>query len=134
MQMVLLYMVTAVTFFGLDYFGLRYLIRPVFVRHVGDLLVEGYRAGPAIVFYLFYIGGVVWFVSLPALREGSVGQAFMNGALLGAIAYGTYEFTNYATLRDWSATQVVVDTLWGGLLTGVSAWAGVLATRAVFPA
>ena len=53
--------------------------------------------------------------------------------VLGLLAYGTYEFTNYATLRDWSVNQVVVDTLWGGVLTGFSAWIGVVATRAVFP-
>lgn len=42
----------------------------------------------------------------------------MGGALLRLIAYGTYEFTNYATLRDRSMTQVMVETPWGGLLTG----------------
>jgi len=57
--------------------------------------------------------------------------ALIGGALLGLLAYGTYEFTNYATLRDWSAQQVAVDTIWGGVLTGVSAWAGVMITRAV---
>ena len=45
------------------------------------------------------------------------------------MCYGTYEFTNYATLRDWSMQQVVTDTIWGGFLTGISAWSGVMVTR-----
>ena len=131
MQAAALYAITAIVFFGLDFFGLKYLIRPVFLRHIGDLLVEGYRAGPAIVFYLFYIGGVVWFVSMPALREGSASQALVNGAVLGALAYGTYEFTNYATLKAWHWEMVAVDLAWGTALTAVAAAAGVALVRAM---
>ena len=93
----------------------------------------GVAALPAALFYLGYVAGVLWFVSVPALNHGNPVTALIGGALLGLLAYGTYEFTNYATLRDWSVNQVVVDTLWGGVLTGFSAWIGVVATRAVFP-
>jgi uncharacterized membrane protein len=131
MQYAVLYLVTAVVFFGLDFLGLRYLIRPVFARHAEALLLEGYRAGPALVFYLFYIAGLVWFVSLPAVRAGSVSQALLNGAFLGALAYGTYEFTNYATLKAWHPEMVAVDLAWGTALTAVAAAAGVAAARTV---
>ena len=75
------------------------------------------------------VPGILWFVSLPALRQGDPIAALIGGALLGLLAYGTYEFTNYATLRDWSLEQVIVDTLWGGFLTGIAAWAGVMVGR-----
>lgn len=125
MQTAALYAVTAITFFGLDFLGLRYLVKPVFERHVGEMLAESVRFGPAFVFYAFYVVGVVWFVGQPALREGSVAQAFLNGAFLGALAYGTYEFTNYATLRAWHPQMVAVDLIWGTVLTGTAAAAGV---------
>ncbi len=125
MQTGLLYMVTTGVFLGLDMLGIRYLIRPVFERHVGHLLADPLRLGPAAVFYLFYVAGLLWFVSLPALKAGAPVQALIGGAILGFIAYGTYEMTNYATLADWSLQQVVVDGLWGTALTGFAAWAGV---------
>jgi uncharacterized membrane protein len=56
----------------------------------------------------------------------------MAGALLGILAYGTYEFTNFATLRAWSPSMVMIDVTWGAVLTGVSAWAGVVITRTIF--
>ncbi len=71
----------------------------------------------------------LWLVSLPALREGAPSQALVNGAVLGALAYGTYEFTNFATLRDWSWQMVLTDVSWGIVLTAVSAWAGVVIAR-----
>ncbi|NTT86476.1 DUF2177 family protein [Tabrizicola fusiformis] len=125
MQTGLLYMVTTGVFLGLDMLGIRYLIRPVFERHVGHLLADPLRLGPAAVFYLFYVAGLLWFVSLPALKAGAPVQALIGGAILGFIAYGTYEMTNYATLADWSLQQVVLDGLWGTALTGFAAWAGV---------
>ena len=125
MQPVWLYLITAVVFLGLDAMGIRWLIRPVFEAHVGELLARPLRLAPAGVFYLFYVGGLLWFVSLPALRAGAPLQALFGGMLLGALCYGTYEFTNYATLQRWSMAQVVTDLIWGMSLTGFSAWAGV---------
>lgn len=131
MQIVIAYIATAIVFLGLDAVMLRSVIRPVFEQNIGALLLEDLRIGPAAVFYLFYVLGVIWFVSLPALREGAPVQALLNGAVLGALAYGTYEFTNFATLRAWSWQMVALDLTWGTVLTGVAAWAGVMAARAV---
>lgn len=131
MQTVVLYLSTAIVFLGLDAVMLKTVIRPVFEDSIGGLLLDDLRLGPAAVFYLFYVMGLCWFVSLPALRDDMPWHALLNGALLGAMAYGTYEFTNFATLRDWSWRMVALDLSWGTVLTGFSAWAGVQITRAV---
>lgn len=131
MKILVLYLSTAVIFFAADAVGLRLLIKPVFERHVAHLFADPFRVVPAALFYLGYVAGMLWFVSLPALRNGDPLAALAGGVALGLMAYGTYEFTNFATLRDWSIQQVAVDTLWGGVLTGFSAWAGVMITRAV---
>ena len=47
------------------------------------------------------------------------------------MAYGTYEFTSWSVMRDWHPSMVVTDTLWGGVLTALSAWAGVTLTKAL---
>jgi len=130
MQIVVLYLSTATAFLLLDAVMLKTVMKPLFEQHIGDWLLEEIRMRPAIVFYLFYVAGVLWFVSLPALRTGEPVNALIGGAILGAMAYGTYEFTNYATLRDWSLQMVAVDVTWGAVLTGFSAWIGVTLTRA----
>ncbi|AOZ69553.1 hypothetical protein LPB142_09695 [Rhodobacter xanthinilyticus] len=122
-----LYALTAVAFLGLDMIGIRLLIRPVFERHVGHLLADPLRLGPAALFYLAYVAGLLWFVSVPALKAGAPLQALVGGMVLGLLCYGTYEMTNYATLEDWSVRQVVIDGLWGTVLTGFAAWVGVAA-------
>ncbi|MCG7573724.1 DUF2177 family protein [Phaeobacter sp. CNT1-3] len=129
MSVVYLYLTTAAIFLIVDMIGLRLLIKPVFEQHVGHLFAEEFRMGAAGLFYLGYVAGILWFVSLPALRDDDAMQALVGGVVLGLMAYGTYEFTNYATLRDWTMQQVVLDTLWGGALTGLAAWGGVSVMR-----
>ena len=130
MNILALYAATVVIFLVVDAIGLRFVIKPVFDQHIAHLYAEPFRFLPAGLFYLGYVAGILWFVSVPALKAGDPMAALVGGVLLGLMAYGTYEFTNYATLRDWSIYQVMVDTTWGGILTGFSAWAGVTVMRA----
>lgn len=132
MQIVTLYLITAFVFLALDIVMLKRVMYPLFSSNLGDWLLEYPRMGPAALFYLFYVGGVLFFASWPAFISGNSTHALMAGALLGVLAYGTYEFTNFATLRGWSPIMVMVDVTWGGILTGFSAWAGVVTTRAIF--
>lgn len=131
MQIAVLYLATAAIFLAADAVMLNTVMKPLFVRHLGDAILGSPRLGAAVVFYMFYVGGLLWLVSLPALRAGAPMQALLNGALLGAVAYGTYEFTSYAVMRDWSLQQVAVDSVWGIVLTAGSAWGGVMIARAM---
>jgi uncharacterized membrane protein len=130
-QLAAIYATTVVVFLALDAIMLKFVMRPLFSQHIGSWLLDDIRILPAVGFYLFYVAGIVWFVSMPAFKSGVTSQALIAGALLGAIAYGTYEFTNYATLKNWSPSMVAVDVIWGAVLTGISAWFGVAAVKAL---
>lgn len=81
---------------------------------------------PAIVFYLLYVAGILYFAVLPGIEAKSLAKAAANGALLDAMAYGAYELTNLATLKNWPLPVTVVDLAWGIILTAVAACAGYL--------
>jgi uncharacterized membrane protein len=129
MQIPVLYVSTFAVFLILDAIMLSLVMKPLFTRHIGPLMAEPLRMGPAALFYAGYIAGLLYLVSIDGLRQGA--PVLLPAAVLGALAYGTFEFTNYAILRDWHWSMVVTDTLWGTVLTAVSAWAGVAITRAV---
>jgi uncharacterized membrane protein len=132
MTAVILYLSTFVLFLALDYAGLSYIVKPVFERAIGPLMLENFRVLPAFAFYAFFIAVLLWFVSWPALAEGkTLLWVFGNAALIGALGYGTYEFTNLAILKDWAWEMVRVDVIWGTCLTAVAATGGVWITRTV---
>lgn len=94
---------------------------PNFYRpRLGDILADNFRVMPALVFYAAYIAAIVWFAVRPGLSLG-IGAAALNGALLGAICYATYDLTNQATMRTWSTTVTVADIAWGAFATAVAA-------------
>lgn len=129
MQIVILFLATSLVFLVADALMLRFVIQPLFQQHLGKQLIDGLRLGPAILFYLTYMFGVLWFVGLPALRSNDPINALINGAVLGFIAYGTYELTSWSVMRNWHGSMVMVDWAWGTVVTGLAAWAGVSAAR-----
>ncbi|MFY9628916.1 MAG: DUF2177 family protein [Methylocystis sp.] len=96
---------------------------------LGHLLAERFSGGPAVAFYALYLFGVVYFATIPALKGGGWRKALFNGALLGLVAYGTYDLTNQATLHGWPMMVTTFDMIWGGFLTAVSAAAGFAAAK-----
>lgn len=129
MTVVTLYLASLITFLVLDALMLNLVMSPLFRSHLGDALLDSPRFLPAVAFYAAYVAGLTYIVSYPAYRDGALMSAFLHGALIGAMAYGTYEFTNLATLKDWSWQMVAVDLTWGTVLTGTSALAGVWVAR-----
>ncbi len=124
-----LYALTALVFLILDALMLSFVMKPLFTRHIGPLMADPIRIAPAVVFYLAYVAGLVWLISAAALRDGT--PVVLPALVLGLMAYGTYEFTSWTILRDWHPAMVITDTLWGGVLTAFSAWAGVTMTRMI---
>lgn len=132
MQLAVLYLSTTVIFLALDAVMLNFHMQPLFARHLGDMLAENIRIAPAALFYLAYIAGLLYLVSWPALKTGSA--VIIPAAIIGAMAYGTFEFTSYAIMKNWHISMVITDVIWGTVLTAVSAWGGIAVTRALFGA
>ena len=128
MTILILYALTAAVFLVLDALMLTLVMKPLFTSHIGSMMATDMRLGAAAVFYLAYVGGMVFLVSYPALKSGS--SVLLPAAILGAMAYGTYEFTSYAIMKNWSPVMVATDVIWGTVLTAFSAWVGVALTRA----
>lgn len=127
MPYVIAYISTAVVFFALDYLWLTRIAIGFYREQIGSLMLASPNFAAAGVFYLFYVVGVVYFAVMPAVSAGSLATALINGALLGLLAYGTYDMTNLATLKGWSLQMSLVDMAWGAFLTATAAAAGYLA-------
>jgi uncharacterized membrane protein len=127
MSYVFAYAGSAIVFLGLDYIWLSRVARDFYAGSLGSLMRETPDFLAAGIFYLFYIGGIVFFAVVPA--ESWKG-ALLRGAALGLLAYGTYDMTNLATLKGWPWRMAAVDMVWGAALTGLAALGGYLAARA----
>lgn len=89
-------------------------------KNIGHLMTAHLVWPAAVIFYLLYAFGVTIFIIMPAVQQSqkSLLEIFAYGALFGLVAYGTYDLTNHAVLRDWPLIVTVADMAWGALLTG----------------
>ena len=123
------YITTTMIFLLIDIVWLSQAVPYFYQPNIGDLLREDPIILIAALFYLIYPIGVNILVVIPALEGRFIKKVFFNGFIFGFVAYGTYNLTNMATLTGWSIHVVLVDMLWGGILTASSATFAVYYTR-----
>lgn len=123
MKWLVAYLGSGAAMLALDALWLRWAGPNLYRPALGELLAPSFRPAPAIVFYLAYVAAIVWFAVRPGM-SGGIGAAMLNGAILGAIAYATYDLTNQATMKVWPVHITAMDIAWGAFLTAVAAAAG----------
>lgn len=123
-QLFFSYLLTTVVFFAIDMLWLGLIAKNLYRRYLGSFLSDTVNWTAAIIFYLLFIAGIFYFAILPAVEKNSLGKALLSGALLGFLAYATYDLTNLATLKNWPLPIVLIDMAWGAVLTGLVSMAG----------
>lgn len=60
---------------------------------------------------------VVYFaLALLLIQHTTIFQAVISGSLV----YAVYDFTNLAVFKDYSLAFALLDTTWGGILSGIT--------------
>ncbi len=93
------------------------LYRPV----IGEIMAENFNMGAASVFYFLYLLGMIWFAVKPGLASGQWTTALLNGVLLGALCYATFDLTSQAVFKVWATKISIMDICWGAFATGTTA-------------
>ena len=112
-----LYFITLPIFFAIDMVWLGLIAKKFYREQIGFLMKTNINWLAAIIFYLLFIAGLVFFVISPAVEKKSWLNALFVGALFGLLAYSTYDLTNLATLKDWPLLLSAVDIIWGMALS-----------------
>jgi uncharacterized membrane protein len=128
---IIAYVATAISFAAMDFVWLSRMGPTLYKSALGDMILDMPRIPIAVLFYLIYIFGLVWFVVLPALSAGRWRKALINGALFGFVAYATYDLTNQATMKVWSTQVTLLDLGWGAFASAVACTVAYGVTRAL---
>jgi uncharacterized membrane protein len=121
MKLLGVFATTLAVFLVVDMIWLLGLAKTFYRTQLGALMTDKVNMGAAGAFYLLYAFGLMMFVINPHLLRGDWVGAALWGGLFGLVAYGTYDLTNLATLRGWPMTLALVDLVWGGVLSALTA-------------
>ena len=131
MSYAIAYVAVLIVFGAIDAVWLTTMGALLYRPALGDILLQSLRVAPAIAFYLMFPIGIVVFAVLPGLRAQSPVTAATLALLFGALAYATYDLTNYATLRNWTLQITVLDIGYGALASSLAATVAYFAVRAI---
>ena len=125
-----LYLIAFVVFFAVDMVWLGLVAKNFYRKQIGFLMRPKPNWAAALIFYLVFFAGIVFFTVLPGRETCCPGTAALYGILFGLVSYGTYDLTNLATIKDWPLIVTVVDLIWGmilcGLVSGLTVWLAAL--------
>lgn len=115
-----LFLTAAGYFLVLDMLWLLVISKKIYQTYLGELMGP-VRVAPAVIFYVLYVLGMIFFVINPALAKESVIYACLAGGFLGLLCYATYDLTNLATVKNWPVIVTVIDLVWGTAVTAAVA-------------
>ena len=118
---VIAYISAGIVFGILDSIWLSWAGPNLYEPVIGEIMAENFRIAPAAAFYLIYLAGMCWFAIKPGIESGQVKTALLNGALLGALCYATFDLTSQAAFKVWSTHISLADIVWGSFATGTTA-------------
>lgn len=123
-EIVITYLLMLMLFLAIDFFWLGLVAKNFYQKHLGRFFSDKVNWTAALIFYLLFILGVMIFSVYPAVLQDSLMRAVIFGVLFGLFTYATYDLTNLATLKDWPVPIVILDIIWGMVLSGIISGVG----------
>ncbi|MEQ1647429.1 MAG: DUF2177 family protein [Hyphomicrobiaceae bacterium] len=128
--MIIVFFATLAVFVILDAVWIVLVALKLFQTTVGGVMRGVPKLVPVALFYFVFCFGLIMLAIRPALLERSSKRAVINGALLGLVAYATFDLTNLAIIEGWTPTLAAIDMAWGTAVSAISALVGYwVATR-----
>lgn len=112
-----LYLIAITVFLAIDMVWLTSIAKSFYAKQLGYLMAKNPNLFAALIFYLIFTAGLVFFVITPALDKRMWTHALLAGAFFGLVSYATYDLTNLATVKDWPVIITIVDLIWGTVLS-----------------
>ena len=122
------YGLAAIIFGAMDAVWLNWAGPNLYEPTIGELMADDINLGAAGAFYLLYLAGMTWFAIKPGLENGKASSALLNGALLGALCYATFDLTSQAVFKVWATHISIMDIAWGAFATGTTSAIATMAT------
>ncbi|MDD3995457.1 MAG: DUF2177 family protein [Bacilli bacterium] len=114
-----MYLIALVIFVIIDGIWLGFIAKDLYRKELGHLLASNPNWTSAVIFYLLFLVGLVYFVINPGIEKESIMTVVISGALFGLLTYATYDLTNLATLKEWPLKITIIDLIWGTSLSTI---------------
>ena len=113
--MIKLYLTTLFYFLIIDTIGIQSFVVKLYNKNLPSNLKINLDITSAIIFYLIFVFGLVYFVISP-LRNINLTSAILPSMVYGFVTYSTYALTVKAVFNVFNWEIVISDIIWGTVL------------------
>lgn len=116
-----IYVLTLVIFLAIDSIWLIFIAKNMYESQIGWLMSKSPNLIAALIFYLIFVFGLVYFALWPAVNNGNWSLLILNAAIFGLMTYATYDLTSLAVVKNWPVVMSIIDIAWGIFISVVTA-------------
>ena len=113
--MIKLYLTTLFYFLIIDTIGIQSFVVKLYNKNLPSNLKINLDITSAIVFYLIFVFGLVYFVISP-LKNMNLSNVILPSIIYGLVTYSTYALTVKAVFNVFNWEIVISDVIWGMIL------------------
>ena len=113
--MIKLYLTTLFYFLIIDTIGIQSFVIKIYKTNLPDNLKINFDITSAIIFYLIFVFGLVYFVIAP-FKNASLSSVIIPAIMYGLATYASFGLTVKAVFNTFNWTIVISDVAWGMLL------------------
>jgi len=113
--MIKLYLTTLFYFLIIDTIGIQTFVVKLYNKNLPSNLKINLDITSAIIFYLIFVFGLVYFVISP-LKNLNINSAILPSMVYGFVTYSTYALTVKAVFNVFNWEIVISDIIWGTIL------------------
>tara|TARA_Y100000748_G_C15498504_1_gene489107 strand:- start:81 stop:479 length:399 start_codon:yes stop_codon:yes gene_type:complete len=113
--MIKLYLTTLFYFLIIDTIGIQSFVVKLYNKNLPSNLKINLDITSAIIFYLIFVFGLVYFVISP-LKNMNLTSAILPSMVYGFVTYSTYALTVKAVFNVFNWEIVISDIIWGTVL------------------
>ena len=118
--MIKIYLTTLFYFLIIDIIGIQTFVLRIYNKNLPGNLKINLDITSAIIFYLIFVLGLVYFVVAP-FKNTSLTSVIIPASMYGLATYATYALTVKAVFSVFNWTIVISDVAWGmALCTAIS--------------
>ena len=113
--MIKLYLTTLFYFLIIDTIGIQSFVVKLYNKNLPSNLKINLDITSAIIFYLIFVFGLVYFVISP-FKNLNLTSAILPSMVYGFVTYSTYALTVKAVFNVFNWEIVISDIIWGTIL------------------
>ncbi len=118
MNILLMMLIALVIYVTFDTVWVGVIATNFYKSKLGHVISSKIKLIPALIFYVVFIYGLVFFVIEPAISEDVIiGRLISLSATYGLVTYGAFNLLSKSTIKDWPTVITFLNILGGVIMS-----------------